>query len=114
MQSRAKLDPAPRSYPPAVTLVRRAQRHGESIPNLTTAAAIEEWLLSSAIRENDLLGLFHSFVLRLVTAGLLLERVSLHVGTLHPQLIGFGWVWEQSDGLCDEFQVAEAALRSHA
>ncbi|MGZ8443459.1 MAG: hypothetical protein ACXWX7_08335 [Candidatus Binatia bacterium] len=43
-----------------------------------------------------------------------LERVSLHVGTLHPQLIGFGWVWGQSDGLCDEFQVAEAALRSHA
>ena len=114
MQSRAKLDPAPRSYPPAVTLVRRAQRHGESIPNLTTAAAIEEWLLSSAIRENDLLGLFHMFVVRLVTAGLPLERVSLHVGTLHPQLIGFGWVWEQSDGLCDEFQVAEAALRSHA
>lgn len=108
------LDPAPRSYPASVTLVRRASRSGETTPSATTAAQIEAWLLGEAVSESDLLSLFHALVERLVGAGLPLERVSLHVGTLHPQLFGFGWVWERKDGLCDEFQVAEAALRSDA
>lgn len=51
---------------------------------------------------------------RLAAAGLPLDRASLHVGTLHPLLIGFGWNWNRADGMCDEVKVAEAALRTDA
>jgi adenylate cyclase len=114
MQSRPKLDPAPRSYPEFITLVRRAARNTEAAPAETTMAQIEAWLLGPAIKENDLQALFQALVWRLVAAGLPLDRVSLHIGTLHPQLFGFGWLWEQQDGFCDEVQVAETMLRSDA
>ncbi|MET0444801.1 MAG: adenylate/guanylate cyclase domain-containing protein [Pseudorhodoplanes sp.] len=50
------------------------------------------------------------FVWRLVAAGLPLDRASLHVGTLHPQLVGFAWNWNIADGIVDEVKVAEANL----
>ena len=55
-----------------------------------------------------------SFAWRLVAAGSGLERASLHVGTLHPQLFGFAWNWSRADGLCDEVKVAPAALQADA
>jgi adenylate cyclase len=75
---------------------------------------IETWFLDEAIREPDLLELFESFVWRLVAASSNLERASLHVGTLHPQLLGFAWNWNRADGFCDEVQVAAEALSSDA
>jgi len=63
---------------------------------------------------DDLLELFESLVWRLVAAGLPLDRASLHVGTLHPQLFGFSWNWNRADGLCDEIKVSEAALKTDA
>jgi adenylate cyclase len=44
----------------------------------------------------------------MVAAGLPLDRASTHIGTLHPQLIGFAWNWLINDGFCDEVKVAEA------
>ncbi len=55
-----------------------------------------------------MLPLFESFVWRMVAAGLPLDRASVHMGTLHPQLIGFAWNWLINDGLCDEIKVGEA------
>src|SRR5690606_11605881 len=78
----------------------------------TTIEAIEAWLFGDAMDEDDLLPLFEAFAWRMVAAGLPLERASLHVGTLHPQLIAFAWVWNRGDGLCDEVKVAEAALKA--
>ena len=106
------LDPAPRSYPAAVTLMRRSSRGPASAPAHTTATEIEAWLLGDAIQENDLLTLFESLAWRLVAAGFPFERASLHAGTLHPQLIGFAWNWERADGLCDEQKVAPGALQA--
>ena len=63
---------------------------------------------------DDLLQLFELLVWRLVAAGLPLDRASLHVGTLHPQLFGFSWNWNRADGLCDEIKVSEAALKTDA
>ncbi len=71
---------------------------------------VESWLLSDALGEEDVLPFFEQFCWRLVAAGLPLDRASLHVGTLHPQLYGFGWNWNRVDGICDEVRVAEAAL----
>jgi adenylate cyclase len=104
-------DPAPRQYSPAVSLQRRTARGPSAAPERTTPDEIEAWLLREAVRADDLLPLYESLVWRLVAAGLPLDRSSLHVGTLHPQLFGFGWNWDRSDGLCDEIRVSEAALR---
>ena len=71
---------------------------------------VESWLLSDALGEEDVLPFFEQFCWRLVAAGLPLDRASLHIGTLHPQLYGFGWNWNRVDGICDEVRVAEAAL----
>lgn len=101
-----------RQYPPAVSLIRRAERGPAAAPAVTDAAGIEAWLLGEATAETDLLALLESFVWRLVAAGFPLVRASMHVGTLHPQLIGFAWNWLAADGFCDEVKVAEAALQS--
>ena len=101
---------SPRSYPPAVTLMRRADRGPAAAPTKTSIAEIEAWLVGDAMRETDLLPLLESLYWRMVAADLPLDRASLHVGTLHPQLIGFAWNWNRPDGLCDEVKVAESVL----
>ena len=102
------LDPAPRQYAKAVALVRRSARGASSAPASLTVAELEHWLLREAARESEMVLLFESFVWRMVAAGLPLDRASVHIGTLHPQLIGFAWNWLINDGLCDEVKVAEA------
>ncbi len=101
-----------RQYPPAVTLIRRAERGPAAAPATTDPGGIEAWLLDEAALETDLLALLEGFLWRLVAAGFPLARASMHVGTLHPQLIGFAWIWVRADGYCDEVKVAEAALRT--
>ena len=109
-----ELDPAPRSYAASVSLMRRADRGPSAAPARTTVAEIEAWLLSDAARADDLLVLFEALAWRLVAAGAPLDRASVHVGTLHPQVAGFSWNWERADGLCDEVKVAEATLATDA
>ncbi len=109
-----RLDPAPRSYSSAVTLLRRSAGGPDRAPERTTVEEIEAWLFGEAMRLDDILPLFESLAWRLVAAGLPLDRASLHVGTLHPQLFGFAWNWSAIDGLCDEIKVSEAALKTDA
>ena len=106
------LDPAPRRYPAGVTLVRRSTLGAVSAPAQTSFAAIESWLLHDAARERDMLLFVESFIWRLVAAGAPLQRLSLHIGTLHPQLVGFAWNWNSGDGFCDEVKVADATTES--
>lgn len=108
----ASLDPAPRRYSPGVALLRRSDRGAAAAPIATTVSDVEAWLLSDAMSEDDLLPLFEALAWRLAAAGLSLDRASLHIGTLHPQLYGFAWNWSRLDGLCDELKVPEAALGS--
>jgi adenylate cyclase len=108
----AALDPAPRQYPPTVMLVKRSARGIAAAPAGTTFADIEQWLLHDAIREKDFLLFLETFIWRLAVAGAPLDRMSLHMGTLHPQLVGFAWNWSRIDGLCDEVKVADAATGS--
>ena len=108
----APIDPSPRSYPRFVTLMRRSSDGRDAAPAETTAAAIEAWLLADAIAIEDLLPLYESLVWRMVAAGLPLARASVHVGTLHPQLLGFAWNWNAGDGLTDEVKVDAFALQT--
>jgi adenylate cyclase len=103
-----------RVYPSAVTLVRRSARGPGLAPPGTNVDDVERWLLEDAGREPDLLFLLEDLVWRLVAAGLPLDRLSLHMGTLHPQLIGFAWNWARADGLCDEVHVANDSLETDA
>jgi adenylate cyclase len=107
-------DPFPRKYPPSVYLLRRAQAGRAAVPEPQTAAQVEAWLLEDAVGVETLLDLYEMFIWRLVVAGLPLDRASLHVGTLHPQLIGFAWNWNIADGLVDEVKVGEATLATDA
>jgi adenylate cyclase len=109
-----QLDPAPRQYARAVTLVRRSARGAAAAPAVCTLSEIEDWLLYEAAREPDMLLLFEQFAWRMVAAGMPLDRASVHIGTLHPQLIGFAWNWLINDALCDEIKVAAAANTSDA
>ena len=93
-------------------LVRRSARGIAAAPAGTTIADIEHWLLHDAVREKDFLLFLESFVWRLVVAGAPIDRMSLHMGTLHPQLVGFAWNWSSIDQLCDEVKVADAATAS--
>jgi len=106
--------PSGRTYPATVTLVRRSRRYADGPPPSGFQQTIEDWLLTTALDESELLHLFEDFVWRLIDDGHPLDRASLHVGTLHPQLYGFGCNWERADRLCDEIKVPQAALASDA
>ncbi|SDU26462.1 adenylate/guanylate cyclase domain-containing protein [Stappia sp. ES.058] len=105
---------ASRSYAASVTLVRRSRRYAEASPPSCFTDDIEDWLLTAALDQSDLLYLFEDFVWRLVDTGLPLDRASLHFGTLHPQLYGFGCNWELDDRFCDEIKVPQETLASDA
>lgn len=105
-----RIDPQPRQYPSLVTLIRRANRGPAAAPAETTCDAIRSWLLSDALGEQDLLPLLEALVWRMTAAALPVDRITLHVGTLHPQLLGFYWSWNRLDGLVDELKVDQAGL----
>lgn len=108
------IDPAPRTYPASVYLCRRLRGQPLAENAMAHAAPVADWLLGDALAVQDLLRLFDGFVWRLVAAGFPLDRASLHVGTLHPQVVGLAWNWSRDDGLCDEVRVETAAARSDA
>jgi adenylate cyclase len=95
----------PRNYPDGVIVIKRSARGAACAPAGASYADIEHWLLYDAAREHELLLTYEAFLWRMVAAGLPLDRASLHIGTLHPQLLGFAWNWRRSDGLCDEVKV---------
>lgn len=97
----------PRTYPAGVTVVRHSARGAASAPPRNSFAEIETWLLKEAAREPELLLVLESFIWRMIAAGLPLDRASLHIGTLHPQLFGFAWNWQRDDGVCSEVKVQQ-------
>ena len=109
-----KIDPSPRSYPNAVSLIQRSRKGQSCAPQSSTLEETEDWLLGEAMEIDNLLHFYETFVWRLVASNIPLDRASLHIGTLHPQLFGFAWNWERADEICDEVKVDEAILRSDA
>ncbi len=108
------IDPAPRRYPDFVYLYARAQRGPSAAPETNSVEDIMDWLIEGALGEPDLISLFETLVWRAVAAGLSLDRASLHVGTLHPQLLGFAWNWNREDGFVDEVRVEEGSTQTDA
>lgn len=102
-----------RDYPAGVSLLRRCHLPAEP-GSQTDAEAISHWLLGDASRATDMIGLIEGFVSLLAQAGLGVSRLSLNVGTLHPQALGYAWNWSSTDGFCDEIQIREEVLRTDA
>lgn len=100
----------PRSYPDLVSLIRRTDASTVTLSDEISVESVRTWLLHDALHQDDFLLLLRDFLSRLVAAGFAIDRVTVHVGTLHPRLLGFYWFWKRSDGLIDELKVDIAAF----
>jgi adenylate cyclase len=89
---------APRSPPAPMSrehiVVREVvARSPEDRPVRDTVDGIAEWLVGPARHIVSGVASFDEFAWRLLAAGLPLLRVTLHVGTIHPQFLGTTMVW---------------------
>lgn len=111
--NRTILDPAPRSYAPHVYLLARSRRGSACAPDKQSFEDIRDWLLHEATRIDSVMLMFEEFMWRCHAAGLGIDRTSLHIGTLHPRVIGFSWMWNSQDRFCDEL-AADSGAATHA
>ena len=83
-------------YPPDLTLVRRkpVSRLGER-----DGTALD-WLMSGAAASAGLAELLDGVIARLFVAGHPIERATLNMSTLHPQLLGITANWRGDLGIC--------------
>lgn len=84
-------------------------RGPSTAPEHASIADVEAWLLHGATLESEMLLLLEAFAWHMVAAGLPIDRATLHVRTLHPQLLGFGWAWRRAENYCEEFKVEHGA-----
>ena len=106
------IDPRPRQYPDLVTLMRRSDRGAAVAPERIDCDGICRWLLGDAVRDDDLLTLLESLLWRMAAADLPVDRATVHIGTLHPELAGFYWIWNRDDALIDELKVDQSGLNT--
>jgi adenylate cyclase len=73
---------------------------------------IGRWLLVEGRNiENDAI-LFDELCWRIVGAGVPLWRATLHIGTLHPQLLGFGSRWRRDRNTTERIKVLHGAQQT--
>ncbi len=100
----------------SVTVSRIVERPPELRPSLGSAAQGGEvtWLLEDGRRQVSLAELVDGWCWRLVASGLPLARANISIGTLHPQLIGFGARWTAANGRAEELSLAHGLLGTSA
>ncbi|MCV0428151.1 MAG: adenylate/guanylate cyclase domain-containing protein [Roseibium sp.] len=108
--NRHVLDPAPRSYVSNIYLLDRSNRGPSCAPARQSLKDLHDWLLHDATQIDNVMLMFEEFMWRCKAADLGIDRCTLHVGTLHPRVIGFSWVWNSQDQLCDEIAADANAL----
>ncbi len=99
-QAPAKDAKAASPYPPDVEVVRQIP-----ITQSKDLGPAIDWLMSGASKSGGLAELLDGMMARIVAAGVPAHRSTLHMGTLHPQLVGLGAVWARDRGVCDELRV---------
>jgi adenylate cyclase len=90
----------PIPYPPDVKVVRQIAISRFAAPDDPLA-----WLMSGVAKAGGLAELLDGVMARIVAGGIPVERGTLHMGTLHPQLIGLAAMWRPGDGVCEEVRV---------
>jgi adenylate cyclase len=95
--------PRPREpdYPSDMELVRQIP---VSDPANTDGSPMD-WLMSGDASTAGLAELLDGLMTRLVAAGMPFERATFHLGTLHPQVLGFTAQWNPQHGTCNELKV---------
>ena len=107
------LDQAPRKYAQGVKLFER-RTFDLDLRTAINPADVENWLLGAASKSVSANALVEGFACRLAQARLGVERFLVNVGTLHPQISGYSWVWSSLDAICDEIQIATETLTTDA
>ena len=88
-------------YPPDVQLVKR-----QPVSRLTIdEGSAQDWLMSGAAALAGPAELLDGVIARLVAAGQPIERATLNMSTLHPQLVGITASWRGDLGFCDEVEI---------
>ncbi len=90
-----------REYPADMELVRRIPVSDPAEIDGTP----EDWLMSGDAGSVGLAEMLDGLMTRLVAAGAPFDRASFHVGTLHPQVLGFTANWNPQRGDCHELRV---------
>lgn len=62
------------------------------------AAPVADWLVGAARESRDVLALFAAICERIVTAGVALERSTVHMRMLHPEIRGYTLLWRTGKG----------------
>ena len=93
--------PQDADYPRYMELVRTIPI---SDPDRTDGSP-EEWLMSGDATAAGFAELLDGLMARLVVAGIPFDRATFHVGTLHPQVLGFTANWNPQRGTCNELRV---------
>ncbi|CTQ53346.1 Adenylate cyclase 1 [Roseibium album] len=104
-------DPNPRKYAPGARLVER-QRFELDLEKSIRPDNVEAWLLGAASKTQSAHALVAEFAGQLAQSDFGVERVTVIVGTLHPQVRRYAWIWNVEDGICDEIQIGEETLSS--
>lgn len=112
--TRHALDPSPRTYAASVQLLARSSRGASCAPSDQTLDDVKTWLLNDATSIKDVMLMYEEFMWRCHAANLGIDRATLHVGTLHPRVIGFSWFWSALDGFCDEIAADANAIKHEA
>lgn len=72
--------------------------------------ALSSWLLTAGWEFRTLSGFVEAFARRLVAAGIPVVRLRLTLRTLHPQLVGVTYTWEQDKEKVEKFEAPHSIL----
>jgi adenylate cyclase len=95
----APIDPAP------VVLLETVALPPEARPTHDTIDAITEWLVGPARDIESGAVAFDQFAWRLIAATMPLLRLTLHIGTIHPQFLGTAMVWWRDTAQTRHFMI---------
>ena len=90
----------------AVTWTERHRSHGRPISDGDPV----RWILTDGQSGGTIASFLDAVAWRLVGAGVPLARATLHVSTLHPQLLGVSARWQRDREFVEEGRVTHAAL----
>src|SRR5579863_8457279 len=102
----------PRIDPRHLHLREVVERLPSDRPTQDTVEGIREWLMGPARRYPSAPRAFDEFAWRVLAAGLPVLRVTLHVGTLHPQYLGAVFTWWRTEGRTTAIMIAHEIMET--
>ncbi|HLI13626.1 MAG TPA: adenylate/guanylate cyclase domain-containing protein [Alphaproteobacteria bacterium] len=111
-RARRKAAEAPSPAAPAVKDYFRIDGEFAGVGAPIAERDISRWILTDGRKMEREADFFDQLCWRLVGQGVPLWRATLHVGTLHPEIRGFGCRWWRERNVVEKFHVAHGAETS--